>query len=296
MRTKMIMVSMLLLLAGIGFVLLAGSSLALPYPARIGSPPPDLQAETVTIPSRSGSRLAGWLCHAERPRGTVALMHGVRANRLSQVERARLFRAAGYDVLLFDFQAHGESPGGHITFGHLESRDAEAALGFLRARFPGRPLAAIGTSLGGASLALARHPLPLEALVLESVYPTIDEAVADRLAIRFGPLGPLLAPLLLLQIEPRLGVPKSVLRPIDHLADLGCPLLMLAGDADGHTTPEETKRLYAAARAPKELWLVPGAAHVDLERFAPEEYRRRVLGFLEKELGKAATIYSRRSP
>ena len=179
-------------------------------------------------------------------------MHGVRANRLSQVERARLFRAAGYDVLLFDFQAHGESPGELITFGYLESRDAEAALSFLRDRFPGRPLAAIGTSLGGASLALAHHPLPLDALVLESVYPTIDEAVADRLAVRFGPLGRPLAPLLLLQIEPRLGVPKSVLRPIDHLADIGCPLLMLAGTADRHTTPEETERLYAAAREPKE--------------------------------------------
>jgi fermentation-respiration switch protein FrsA (DUF1100 family) len=213
-------------------------------------------------------------------------MHGVRANRLSEIERARLFREAGYDVLLFDFQAHGESPGEHITFGALESRDADAALRFLRARFPGRPLAAIGTSLGGAALALAPHPLPLDALVLESVYPTIDEAVADRLAIRFGPLGPPLAPLLLLQIEPRLGVPKSALRPIDHLADAGCPLFLLAGTADGHTTPEETKRLYAAAREPKDLWLVPGAGHVDLEAFAPKEYRKRVLGFLERILGK----------
>jgi alpha/beta superfamily hydrolase len=51
-------------------------------------------------------------------------MHGVRANRLSMVERARFLSYAGYSVLLFDFQGHGESTGQHITFGYLESKDA----------------------------------------------------------------------------------------------------------------------------------------------------------------------------
>ncbi len=268
----------------LGFVLFAGSLLARPVPARIGNPPPDLRAEAVTIPSRSGSVLAGWLCHAERPRGAVILMHGVRANRLSLVERARLFRAAGYDVLAFDFQAHGESPGERITFGHLESHDAEAAIHFVRSRFPGRPVAAVGSSLGGAALLLAPHPLPLDAVVLEAVYPTIEEATANRLALVFGPLGPPLTPLLTLQMEPRLGIPTAALRPVDHVGDLGCPVFILSGMEDSRTPPEETRRLFANARSPKELWLVPGAAHVDLATFAPAEYRRRVLGFLDRAL------------
>jgi len=53
--------------------------------------------------------------------GTIVLMHGVRANRLSMVRRAEMLHRAGYSVLLFDFQAHGESPGSHITMGYLES-------------------------------------------------------------------------------------------------------------------------------------------------------------------------------
>lgn len=48
------------------------------------------------------------------------------------LDRARFLSAAGFAVLLFDFQAHGESPGEHITFGYLESRDAQAAVEFLR--------------------------------------------------------------------------------------------------------------------------------------------------------------------
>jgi fermentation-respiration switch protein FrsA (DUF1100 family) len=52
--------------------------------------------------------------------------------------------------------------------------------------------------------------------------------------------------------------------------------------ADEHTTPAETWALFAKAPEPRQLWMVPGAAHVDLYRVAPEEYRRRVLAFLER--------------
>lgn len=191
---------------------------------------------------------------------------------------------AGYSVLLFDFQAHGESPGEHITFGVLESRDARAALDLVRREFPGQPVAAIGSSLGGAAAILADPPLDLDALVLESVYPTIEEATESRLRIYFGPLGPPLAPLLLMQLEPRLGIDPASLRPIDHIGKVRCPVLVLSGLADRHTTPDQTRALFARAPEPRQLWMVPGAAHVDLHRFAPEEYRRRVLGFLAPAL------------
>jgi len=38
--------------------------------------------------------------------------------------------------------------------------------------------------------------------------------------------------------------------------------------------------LFERARAPKQLWLVPNAGHVDLHRAAREEYEKRVLAFL----------------
>ena len=210
----------------------------------------------------------------------MILMHGVRANRLSMVERARLFLGAGYSVLLFDFQAHGESPGEHITFGALESWDARAALDLVHREFPGQPAVAVGSSLGGAAAVLAGPPLDLDALVLESVYPTVEEATENRLRIRFGPLGRPLTPLLLVQLKPRLGIDPASLRPIDRIGKVRCPVLVISGLEDRHTTPDQTRALFARAPEPKQLWMVPGAAHVDLYQFAPEEYRRRVLGFL----------------
>jgi hypothetical protein len=38
-------------------------------------------------------------------------------------------------------------------------------------------------------------------------------------------------------------------------------------------------RIYAAARGPKSLWIVPGAFHTAALGFAPEEFRQRILEF-----------------
>jgi uncharacterized protein len=95
-------------------------------------------------------------------------MHSVHANRLALTTRAQFLSRAGYSILLFDFQGHGESTGTGITFGFLESRDATAAVNFVRERFPGEKIGVIGMSLGAASALLADPPLAVNALVLES--------------------------------------------------------------------------------------------------------------------------------
>ena len=43
--------------------------------------------------------------------------------------------------------------------------------------------------------------------------------------------------------------------------------------------------LFARAGEPKELFVVPGAAHAEAYTVAPEAYRARVLAFLERYLG-----------
>ena len=42
--------------------------------------------------------------------------------------------------------------------------------------------------------------------------------------------------------------------------------------------------LYRAAREPKELYVVPGAAHSDAHLVGGAEYEARVLAFLERHL------------
>lgn len=261
-----------------------GGRLCAPCPREIGPPPADLPGKSVRFYSASGSTLHGWLIASETNRGVVILLHGIRASRLQMVARARFLSQAGYAVLLFDFQAEGESYGDHIAFGYLEKKDAAAAANFVRCTLPGEKIGVIGLSLGGAAAVLAEPPLKVNALVLESVFPSLTEAVADRLIVRFGRSGKHLAPLLTGQLPLRLGFTADELRPIDHVGDIETPKLFIAGTADRLTTPAESLGLYLAAAAPKQFWELDGAGHEDLHQFAPAEYERRVLEFLAKNL------------
>jgi uncharacterized protein len=282
-RSALIVVCALATAAAAG-LWVAGDRLSAPVNHAVGAPPAELRASPVEFASESGSTLRGWLLSGRAGRGAVVLMHGVRADRTSMSGRARFLNAAGYGVLLFDFQAHGESPGRRITFGHLESLDARAAVRFVRERLPGECVAVVGVSMGGAAALLAEPPLEADALVLEMVYPTLEEAVADRLKIRLGPWAGALSPLLTIQLRPRLGVGPERMRPVERAAHAPGPKLFIAGALDRHTTLEESRRLFAAARGPKELWVVEGAAHTDFHAAAREEYERRVLDFFDRSL------------
>ena len=294
-KPKFILIGSLLLLVVAAIVVwIIGALLSAPANRAIGSLPLDLKGNEVQFASDSGTTIHGWLIPGRRGAGAVVLMHGVRASRLDMLGRARFFSAAGFTVLLFDFQAHGESPGQRITFGYLESRDARAAAQFLRTSAPGEKIGVLGVSLGGVSTLLATPGLKADAFIFEMVYPTFDQAVGDRLAIRLGGWSKVLTPLLTKQLKLRTGVSSQDLRPIDHVADLKQPKLFIAGSEDLHTTLAESQELFARAGEPKELWVVNGAKHQDLHAFSAAEYERRVLAFFERYLGSQTNIAGKR--
>lgn len=266
----------------------AGEILSRPASAAIGEPPIELHASSVRLAVSSSQFVAGWLARGTPGHGAVLLLHGVRSNRTQMLGRARFLLAQGYSVLLVDLPAHGESSGERITFGANEAEGVSSALAFLRSELAGERIGVIGVSLGAASLVLSRPSEAPNAVVLESMYPTIAEAVADRLAIQFGPLGAYLSPVLLWQLPLRAGVTEQQLRPIVALPALQAPLLIVSGTSDQHTTWEETQRIFAAANQPKELWAVQGAAHVDLHSYAPSAYEARILKFLARYLRNEA--------
>ncbi len=246
--------------------------------------PADLAVESVRIPEASAAGLAAWWMEANPERGAVVLLHSIRVDRRSMLPRARLLLREGLSVLLVDLQAHGESPGERITLGFRESGNARAALAWLKHRRPNVRVGVIGTSLGGAAVLLGPQPVGVDAVVVEAVYPDIRIALQNRGRLRPGPLAPVLAPLLVAQLRPRLGAGPEDLRPIDGIARLGAPVLVVAGELDRHTTLAESSALFAAAEAPKELWIVAGAPHQDFLAKDPDGYRERVIGFLRRHL------------
>jgi len=273
------LIAMAVVIVGIGEVMTGPASTA------VESLSSDFPVEPVQIPLLDAdSSVHGWLVRGVRGGGAVLLVHSIRSNRLEMLSRARFLNKQGYGILLIDLQAHGETSGKRITFGLRESEDVAAAVTFLRKTFPSERLAVIGVSLGAAAIVLAKHELRLDAVVLESLHPTIEEAIENRLRLHLGEYGPVLLPLVLAQLAFYLDVSIAELDPITRIGDLNAPLLLIAGSADEHTKVPETERLFAAARQPKDIWIVPGAGHFNMHSYAGREYEERVSFFLDQHL------------
>ncbi|MGQ9667751.1 MAG: hypothetical protein ACUVWB_10590, partial [Anaerolineae bacterium] len=59
-------------------------------------------------------------------------------------------------------------------------------------------------------------------------------------------------------------------------------LFIIHGEADIYVPTEDARRLYALAGEPKQLWMVPGAGHREIDQTAPREYLPNILAFFDR--------------
>ena len=242
----------------------------------------ELSAESVSFQSRDGLTLRGWFIPAARARGTVVLCHGYAGDCSPDLMYAPFLRDAGYNTLFFDFRGHGASDGTYTSLVYFERGDVLAALDFLRARGIAR-VGLIGFSMGGA-IALAAAPLsPMVAGVISDCgFAELRSIVRNAVAARGFPsaLTPLIGWLTVAFASLRLRAnlfAADPLRWVDQIAPR--PLLIMHAENDADVPVADARRLFAAARAPKELWIVPHATHRQIEAVARDEYRQRVIDF-----------------
>ena len=236
--------------------------------------------ENVRFPARDGVTLDGWFVPCEGARKAVVLLHGYGSTRTQMLARAKFFHDHGYAALLYDARGHGRSGDALVSFGFLETRDLLGALDWLRAR-GFTEFGCLGASQGGATIALAGAELhDVRWAVLESVYPTLSNAIDRRFRRTFFLPGWFAGALMIPLAEWRLGLNSSAVSPRDSVANLPCPVFVITGDRDTHTFPSDAREVFEHARNPKVWWLIPGAAHIDLYGFAKQDYERRLLEFI----------------
>ena len=286
----------LLLLAGVGVAGLsyeAADRLVHPPRERDGVDPLDrgIAYEPADVLTQDGLRLAAWWmpAAADAPAlGTVVFLHGYGASKSQSLSVAPFLHRAGYHVLAFDFRAHGDSEGSFTTIGLDEGADVRAALEWLarRPEVDAERVALFGWSMGAAAGLLAARDLPeVRALVADSSFASLENVVANNLASFTGlPAFPF-TPATLWFASAMTGRSVGENAPERAASEIGRPLLLIQGSEDRIARPEsDGASLARAAGAVAQLWLVPGASHVDARREAPVEYEARVLTFLAASL------------
>jgi alpha-beta hydrolase superfamily lysophospholipase len=253
-------------------------------PDFVSSPP----ARDFALRSTDGLTLAATYWPGRRPNSPgVVLLHGMYESRAVLAEQADLLAGLGFGVLAIDFRGHGKSDPAPLSFGLHESRDARAAFDWLKSKQQGAPLGVLGVSLGGAAALLGPDgPLPADSMILQGVYSDIRRAVRNRLADHFPhPIDVLFEPLLSYQAIFRFDDWPSHLIPMDALARYRGPVLVIGGEADRYTPPDETRDLFNAAPGHKELVILAGLDHGQTAKCWTDDYRKRISAFFLSTLG-----------
>ena len=243
-----------------------------------------LEYEDVRFTTDDGVTLSGWLIPAGREtRTAVIVLHGFGGHRLPELAAFVPWLQERHHVLQFDFRGHGESDAGSVTLGSHERRDVAAAVRFLESRGLG-PIALFGISMGAATAIVSAPDLPVAAVVADAPFAELHHPISNRLRHAGYPVPALGARAVVAgaALRTRSRLPDPI-RAVARIAPRA--LLLIAPQADELISWHQSERLLAAAGEPKELYVVPGAGHAEAYALAPEAYRSRVLGFLERHLG-----------
>ena len=238
------------------------------------------------IKTSDGEELGAWFCNGDDELPIVLLLHGSKGSRWNSLARAEIFASHRYGVLLISFRAHGDSTGNFHDIGYSSRRDVIAAVEFLKARKPDRPVVIMGTSLGAAAAVFAAGELGhrVAGYILESPYQDLKTAVWNRTDTYLPPVlshaaylglravGPLFLPHLdeISTVQAIGGIPTDV------------PVLILAGGADRLARPFEAQALFSQVESHGKLVVFPGAEHHNLPDSAPDLFRRTLLEFCNR--------------
>lgn len=247
--------------------------------------PPDsnLDYREVTFPSTDEVQLAGWYFPPQNDT-IVILLHGYNSNRLSLLNHAEYLVQAGYGVLLYDMRGHGESGGRYRSGGWADVDDVAAAVEFLalHEKDTYEHIAIWGFSVGGqVALRAAAQIDEVEAIIADGpgIVNNLDAPEATNayeVALHVGEV------IVNKGTEWRTGVeePTAVIEVIGNIAPK--PIFLIATGPEQGGEYRIVTAYYEAANDPKTLWTIPEANHGGGLSVRPDEYREKVLQFLNE--------------
>ena len=257
--------------------------------------------ERVEFAATDGVKLVGWWIPAAEPsprqrapdprwgRRTVIVCHGLAASKSNQLILSRLLVPGGFNVLAFDFRAHGESGGQLTGYGALESRDVLGAVRWIRQRHSDRAekIFGVGASMGAVALigaAADRSPegQAIDAVATYAAYDDLSALTRDVAALYFREsLGWLLENLALPVASVHAGADLARFRPAERVSGLWPrPILFIHGHHDEIIPFERGQALRDAASPPRyHLWF-PQGSHNDI--VTDEPAARVVLEFFRQ--------------
>ncbi|HEX2909415.1 MAG TPA: alpha/beta fold hydrolase [Chloroflexia bacterium] len=231
-------------------------------------------------PASDHATMRGWWIPNNKSGRALILLHGQNNNRDEYLPFAKTMWNNGYSILMYDMRGHGQSDGFTHSYGEYEQVDVLGAVDFLKQRgIKPASIGIFGRSMGGAVAIMAMSQTSeIAAGISDSGFANWAERERKRLFL-FYP-GVELACKVLQNFD------IQSVQPVKSIQSVNRPILLIQGEDDTVVPVQDAYDLKQAGGSNVELWLVPGAGHVQAELKQPEEYWRRVQSFFNTNLAR----------
>lgn len=251
--------------------------------------------QNVSLDSRLGYTLQGTYLPNPRPsENTVVFVHGISGSRLAGLWYAPIYLGAGYNVLVYDSRASGDSGGNSISWGYYEKYDLDQWIDWIEQRHPNGIVGVHGISMGAATALLhaemneATHRVKF--YVADSSYADLEELLTKQIDATVKLHSSFWVTLLLryssFAANWQSGFHYHDVSPIRSVQRATTPILYLHGGGDVLVPAYMSEQLYSVTKGYKELYIFPGEAHTMAIFNHKAEYDRQILHFIDNALQK----------
>jgi pimeloyl-ACP methyl ester carboxylesterase len=280
----------------------------------------DVVVEHVVLHPRAGHcseetiTRRGVLARCKNAKATILVCHGFMCDRYDVGFLRKVFKKSDFNVMTFDFRAHGEDrEGQYCTFGRDECLDVIAAAKFLRnhPELQDVPLIVYGFSMGAVS-AIEAQALALDlfdAMILDCPFESSEKVIQSGLKelkctlfgcefdmpgkeflqkYAFHPYVQALVKAILktvAQMDATLvNTNFCPLYPAESAKKITVPTFFIHCKNDQKVPVEQVMNVYENAAGYKRLWLTNGRRHYDSFFYNPEKYIENVRLFCDQVL------------
>lgn len=242
-------------------------------------------SESMEINSVDGLKLVGRFYSVAQADKTVICIHGYCGTGLRDMSAiAPFFLKNGFNVLIVDNRAHGESEGNIIGYGVSDSLDIAVWINALKTSHPVKSTFLYGISMGAATAMMTAQYVQqneIAGIIADCGYTSIYEQM--RFMFRtLTPVPPaLIVPAIRRRAKKFAGYDIKTTDNREILAKTDIPVLFVHGNLDKFVPPVMTEQNADACASYHTVFIVDGAKHAESYFIAGTEYENKVLKFTE---------------
>ncbi|HPG12435.1 MAG TPA: alpha/beta hydrolase [Chitinophagaceae bacterium] len=248
---------------------------------------PIFQYDTVWLQIKSGLKINAWYAKTDSSsKGTVIMFHGITSNKSVMIPEANEFLYQGYNIMMVDLRAHGNSDGSTTTIGIKESEEVKLAWDWVRQNGENN-IFLYGISMGAVvvSKAIKDYSIHPKGVILEMPFGSMKSYLQARARL-LGFRGFTQKPfswLVGFWINVERGLQGFGHQTKKYVRHISCPVLVQWGAEDNIVLKSETEEVYKAlTTSDKKLVVYENAGHESLLQKDPSKWQREIEDFFQR--------------